>query len=197
MKIYTKTGDTGLTGLFGGQRVSKDDVRIESYGTIDEVNACLGAAVSVVADEEIRSILLRVQNELFIVGGDLATPLPGSPEGEGPDSESASVAAVPRVEAAMTLRLESEIDRFSDELGPLTHFILPGGSTAGALIHQARCICRRAERLVVQLQRVEPLNEQMLPYVNRLSDHLFELARLVNRRMGIPETIWSRETAAE
>jgi cob(I)alamin adenosyltransferase len=179
MKIYTKTGDEGETGLYGGQRVRKDAARVEAYGTTDECNAALGAAVIHIADVEIREIVARIQGELFEVGADLSTPL------ERGD-------AVPRVRPEMTARLEAEIDRFEDELPPLRHFILPGGSPGGAALHLARAVCRRAERRVVALEQAEALNPEVRRYMNRLSDHLFVLARLANHRAGFPETKWER-----
>ncbi len=179
MKIYTKTGDGGETSLYGGQRVSKDVVRVETYGTVDECNAVLGLAIGFIDDGEVKAILTRIQGELFEVGADLATPMA---RGE----------AVPRVRPEETAQLETEIDRMEEELEPLRHFILPGGSAGGAALHQARAICRRAERLWVALERAEELNPEVGRYLNRLSDHLFVLARLVNHRAGVPETKWER-----
>lgn len=179
MKIYTKEGDGGETGLYGGQRVWKDALRVETYGTVDECNAALGAALTRIEDGEARGIVTRIQGELFEVGADLATPLA---RGE----------AAGRVGAEATARLEAEIDRFEAELPPLRHFILPGGSPGGAALHQARAVCRRAERRLVALGQAEPVNPEVARYLNRLSDHLFVLARLVNGRAGAPETIWER-----
>ncbi len=192
VKIYTKTGDDGTTGLFGGGRVGKDNVRVEAYGTVDELNAILGVAAGLIEDEEIKSVVCRLQSELFVVGSDLAT----HPFAKTPNA-AAIIAGAPRVTSDMTLQLEAEIDRYSAEAGPLMHFILPGGSRGGAALHQARCVCRRAERIITLLGRTEEINPQVLPYMNRLSDHLFELARLANHRAGAPETIWSRETAKQ
>ncbi len=179
MKIYTKTGDGGETSLYGGQRVSKDVVRVETYGTVDECNAVLGLAIGFTHDAEAKAILTRIQGELFEVGADLATPME---RGE----------TVPRVRPEETAQLEAEIDRFEEELEPLRHFILPGGSAGGAFVHQARAVCRRAERLLVTLEGVETINPEIGRYMNRLSDHLFVLARLVNHRAGAPETKWER-----
>ena len=179
MKIYTKTGDTGETGLYGGQRVLKNAARVETYGTTDECNAALGVALAQITDPEVREIVLRIQGELFEAGADLCTPLA---RGE----------TVPRVHAAMTTRLEEEIDRFESELPPLRHFILPGGSPGGAALHVARAVCRRAERLLVTLERLEEINPEVNRYLNRLSDHLFVLARVTNHRAGSPEMIWER-----
>ena len=179
MKIYTKDGDGGETSLYGGQRVLKNVVRVETYGTVDECNAALGVARTLIEDGEARAVLTRIQGELFEVGADLATPLA---RGE----------TVPRVRADETARLESEIDRFEEELPPLRHFILPGGSPGGAALHGARAVCRRAERLLVTLEQAEEINPEVARYLNRLSDHLFVLARLVNHRAGAPEEIWER-----
>ena len=179
MKIYTKTGDGGETSLYGGQRVSKNAIRVETYGTVDECNAVLGLAIAFLSDAEAKAILTRIQGELFEVGADLATPLT---RGE----------TVPRVRPEETAQLEAEIDRFEEELEPLRHFILPGGSAGGAALHQARAVCRRAERLFVTLEAAEPVNPEAGRYLNRLSDHLFVLARLVNHRTGAPETKWER-----
>lgn len=179
MKIYTRAGDGGETSLYGGQRVLKDAQRVETYGTVDECNAILGLALAQIPDPEIQAIITRIQGELFEVGADLATPLA---RGE----------AVPRVRAEETARLEAEIDRFEDELEPLRNFILPGGSPGGAELHVARGVCRRAERHLVTLERTEETNPEVARYLNRLSDHLFVLARLANSRAGKPERIWER-----
>ena len=179
MKIYTKAGDGGETSLYGGQKVWKNAVRVETYGTVDECNAVLGAAVTAIDDAEVKAVLTRIQGELFEVGADLATPA------ERGDT-------VPRVRSEETARLEAEIDRFEAELEPLRHFILPGGSAAGAYLHLARAICRRAERHLVTLTQAEEINPEVGKYLNRLSDYLFVLARLVNHRSGVPETKWER-----
>jgi len=179
MKIYTKEGDGGETSLYGGQRVLKDALRVETYGTVDECNAALGAALTRIEDGEAREVVTRLQGELFEVGADLATPLERGEAAGGGGAEA-------------TARLEVEIDRFEEELPPLRHFILPGGSAGGAALHQARAVCRRAERCLVTLGRAEPVNLEVARYMNRLSDHLFVLARLVNARAGAPETIWER-----
>lgn len=186
MKIYTKTGDQGQTGLFGGERVAKDSLRVQAYGGLDELNATLGWALTQIADSEVRGIVARIQSDLLVAGADLATPLPS----DGEDTPGA-VSRVPRVEPGQTRQLEEEIDRFDSELAPLRHFILPGGGPAGAALHVARAVCRRAERAVVALSHAEPINPEALRYVNRLSDHLFTLARLANQREGSPEPIWN------
>ena len=178
MKIYTKTGDTGDTGLYGGQRISKDAKRIEAYGTIDELNACIGFAESQIQDVETSSLLNRIQNELFNLGADLATL------DEHPKAKSL------RITSNLTASLERFIDQFQGKLPPMTHFILPGGSTGGAALHLARTVCRRSERCVVSLAKTDSINPEILRYLNRLSDLLFVLARLVNHRSGAPESFW-------
>lgn len=183
MKIYTKTGDQGETALYGGQRVLKNAGRVETYGTVDECNAALGLALTFPLDPDATAILIRIQGELFELGADLATPVV---RGE----------IVPRMQAAETAHLESEIDRMEADLPPLRRFILPGGSQAGAALHLARTICRRAERLLVFLAASEEINPEALRYLNRLSDHLFVLARWVNHRAGVPETEWVRPDRA-
>ncbi len=189
MKIYTKTGDNGTTGLFGGQRVRKDSVRLDAYGTIDELNAVLGMALSnSEIDDEVRTIILRLQGELMVVGADLATPLDSSP--------SSAISSVPRVTPDMTSALESEIDQFTEEVGALNHFILPSGSKAASTLHFARTVCRRAERHIALLSQQNEIGPNIILYVNRLSDHLFDLARLVNFRAGVAETKWSRESVS-
>ena len=178
MKIYTKTGDAGDTALFGGQRVAKDALRIEAYGTVDELNAFLGLIVRHCTSPDIKSRLLRVQGELFQVGADLATPL------------DAKTSYITRLNAEPAQRLEAEIDEWEVLLPPLTSFILPGGSQPGAELHIARTVCRRAERRAVSLARTEALNDAIIIYLNRLSDWLFVLARTVNHRQNAPETPW-------
>ena len=182
MKIYTKTGDTGETGLYGGTRVPKDTMRVEACGTVDELNACIGLVRSQIQDEKLDEILHRIQNELFDIGADLAT-LDTHPK-----------AASLRIPPALTTALEKEIDRFEDQLPPLKNFILPGGSTGGAAIHLARTVARRAERCVVSLAKGETVNSAVLIYLNRLSDLLFVLARTVNHRLDEPESLWEPQT---
>jgi cob(I)alamin adenosyltransferase len=179
MKIYTKTGDSGETSLFDNTRVSKADARVDAYGEVDEVNACLGAARAAGVDDEISALVESLQKDLFALGARLADP---------------SSRIAPRVEkAAMTdatvQRLEQAIDRLEETLPPLRKFILPGGSSAGALLHLARTVCRRAERRVIALGAgaVDPV---IIVYLNRLSDLLFVMARAVNLRSGVPETEW-------
>jgi cob(I)alamin adenosyltransferase len=179
MKIYTKTGDGGDTGLFGGPRVGKDDLRVEAYGAVDELNAVVGLARARGGDAEVAGLLAAVQEQLFTVGAELATP-PGA----------RAHAAVPPVEPAWTLALERAIDRFEAELPPLRHFILPGGAALAADLHHARAVCRRAERRVVTLHHHEPVEANLLAFLNRLSDFLFVAARLANHRAGTPEITW-------
>ena len=179
MKIYTKTGDTGETSLFDNTRVSKADARVDAYGEVDEVNACLGAARAAGVDGAMAALIESLQKDLFALGARLADP---------------ASRIAPRVEkAAITdasvQRLEQEIDRLEETLPPLRRFILPGGSGSGALLHLSRTVCRRAERRVIALGAgaVDPL---IIIYLNRLSDLLFVMARAVNHRSGITETEW-------
>jgi len=179
MKIYTKTGDSGETSLFDNTRVSKADARVDAYGEVDELNACLGAARAAGVDDEIAALIELLQKDLFALGARLADP-------------SARIA--PRVEKvaigdAAVQRLEHVIDRLEETLPPLRRFVLPGGSSAGALLHLARTVCRRAERRVIALGggAVDPV---LIIYLNRLSDLLFVMARAVNHRSGVPETEW-------
>jgi len=180
MKIYTRTGDGGATALFGGTRVSKDDPRVAAYGDVDELNACLGA-VRAAGDlsSDLAGLLEALQKDLFAIGARLADPA----------EKIAERVTKVAVTDADVQRLEDWIDRLEGELPPLRRFILPGGSRAGALLHLARTVCRRAERSVVALgtANVEP---QVLAYVNRLSDLLFVVARAANHRAGQPEVEW-------
>ncbi len=182
MKIYTKTGDNGETSLFGGKRVWKDDQRIKAYGTIDELNAVIGIALVGVANEEIREALYQIQNELFVVGSDLASPL----EKENPNS------VIKRIDDKYITQLEIWIDKFDAKLPQLKNFILPGGVKGAAVLHHARTVCRRAEREVVTLSHSESINHQIEVYLNRLSDLLFVLARFENLSSGYPDTEWHR-----
>jgi cob(I)alamin adenosyltransferase len=179
MKIYTKTGDDGTTGLLGAGRVGKDDPRIESYGTVDELNATLGMARACGGlDADLDGLVARVQDDLFTVGAALADP---DPSGKFHNVVSEN----------QTTKLEAEIDRLEAELPPLTQFILPGGSPAAARLHLARTICRRAERLVVHLAHLSDVPDNLVAYLNRLSDFLFVLARAANQRSGVADTPWS------
>ncbi len=189
MRIYTRTGDLGETGLFGGERVSKDDLRVEAYGGVDELNATLGIAIALQSDSEVDALLLSIQHDLFTLGSDLATP-----EGEGLQKGRV---AIQRVPPEMATRLETEIDRYEDTLPPLTRFVLPGGSPLSAHLHFSRTVCRRAERACVTLARAEeaayrsPINPNAIIYLNRLSDLLFVLARAANHRQGVSDIHWN------
>jgi cob(I)alamin adenosyltransferase len=181
MKIYTRTGDDGSTGLIGGDRVSKSDARLDCYGTIDELNATIGLA-AVCADPSLLDNLRPVQNELFVIGSLLATPAEGPPAG----------VALPRLHQASVARLETEIDAADSVLAPLQNFILPGGIELSARLHLARTVCRRAERLLVGFagqHLVEPL---IIHYLNRLSDWLFVQARLANHLAGVADVPWTK-----
>lgn len=178
MKIYTRTGDRGDTSLFGGQRVPKDALRIEAYGTVDELNSVLGIVRADNKEPEIDGILDDIQRELFDLGADLATP------------RSANTKLVKRIQPRDAQRLEKLIDRLDAQLKPLKTFILPGGSPVASRLHFARTVCRRAERAVVRLSRNEDIGEDVTVYLNRLSDLLFVLARYANLRAGVPETTW-------
>jgi cob(I)alamin adenosyltransferase len=180
MKIYTKTGDTGNTSLFGGQRVPKDALRIDAYGTVDELNSALGVVLSDVSDAELKKVINRIQNTLFEVGADLATP------------RSIEQKNVRRIKPEDAKELESVIDATEQRLEPLTSFVLPGGSKAASGLHVARTICRRAERAVVRLSREEEIGEGILVYLNRLSDLLFVLARWSNKMANVPEIPWNK-----
>lgn len=179
MKIYTRTGDDGTTSLFSGGRVPKNHLRVESYGTVDELNSLLGLARAHQPAASTDAALTRIQHQLFNLGADLATPL---------DARSSHIV---RMDAETVAWLETSIDAMTTELPALTYFILPGGSPAAATIHVARTVCRRAERLVLALHEAEPIGEHVLPYLNRLSDYLFTLARWENLQAGIPEQKWS------
>lgn len=181
MKIYTKTGDRGETGLFGGPRVKKDTPRIETYGTVDELNSALGVARAVGLDAEFDELVGRIQNELFALGAQLATPEPAAHH-------------MALVGPSQIAALEQAIDRFEKRLEPLTQFILPGGTEAAAHLHLARTVCRRAERRLVTLveQSAEPIAGDLLIYLNRLSDLLFVMARAVNHAAGRPDVPWEK-----
>jgi cob(I)alamin adenosyltransferase len=179
LKIYTKGGDTGETSLFDNSRVSKADSRVDAYGEVDELNACLGAVRAAGIDRDLADALETIQKELFAVGAKLADPA----------ARIAARVTKAVVGDAKVARLEETIDRLETELEPLKGFILPGGTLPGALLHMARTVCRRAERRVVVLgaDAVDPV---VVAYLNRLSDLLFVMARAVNRRAGVPETEW-------
>ncbi|MEP6732652.1 MAG: cob(I)yrinic acid a,c-diamide adenosyltransferase [bacterium] len=181
MKIYTKTGDTGQTGLFGGGRVSKDDIRVEAYGDVDELNAVIGMARCIEMMPRIDEVLVPIQRDLFAIGALLATP----------DREKmAQHLEKARIDEGRIAELEHAIDDGEHELEPLRAFILPGGTPKAAALHVARTVCRRAERHVVRLQHDVELPALAVIYLNRLSDLLFTLARLANRRAGAGEVTW-------
>lgn len=186
MKIYTRTGDAGTTGLYGGKRLPKHHLRIEAYGTVDELNATLGAAHAIIPHDldlalEIPPMLETIQRDLFDIGAHLATPYQA---GEVPTS-------LPSIRPDAVTWMEDTIDRLDDHLEPLKNFILPGGSQAGSALHVARTVCRRAERRISELSETEYVDPYILQYLNRLSDHLFTLARVLNQVAGKPEIHWS------
>ncbi len=178
MKIYTKTGDRGETSLHGGKRIGKDALRIEAYGTVDELNAHIGMVLASDQAETVRQYLQDIQSDLFILGADLATPLEAGKE-------------VPRITPGHAQRLEKLIDAVEERLEPLSSFVLPGGSETAARVHVARTVCRRAERRVVALARVENIGHDAVIFLNRLADLLFVVARFANRQAGRRETPWS------
>jgi len=179
MKIYTKGGDFGETGLADGSRVSKNSLRVETYGEVDELNALLGVIRIYAHQEEYQKVLEYLQNTLFIVGSDLATANVNMPN-------------IPRLQKGEVEKLEKWIDQMDSELPKLQNFILPGGNVVAAYLHLARSFCRRVERMVVALKREEAINDEVLVFINRLSDLLFVMARHVNMKSGIEEHIWKR-----
>ncbi len=185
MKIYTKTGDAGTTALFGGTRVKKYNLRIESYGNVDELNSYIGLIKDQDISIPIKESLLKIQNELFTLGAMLATP----PEKETLKNGKERL-NIPKIDDASILFLEEEIDKMDLELPQMTHFILPGGHQSVSFCHIARCICRRAERLVVELNDQENINIDILKYLNRLSDYLFTLARKLSKDLSVAEIKW-------
>ena len=178
MKIYTKTGDDGKTSLFDNSRVWKSHERIVSYGAIDELNSAVGIAISMDLDHQLKEVLVRIQNELFIVGSDLANP----------NMSDTKI----RTTENMTLSLENDIDTFESELSELTNFILPGGTLMSSILHLSRTIARRAETHVIALSQKEEINKIAIVYLNRLSDLLFVLARVLNKRKNIDDIVWKR-----
>ena len=177
-KIYTKTGDDGTTGIIGGGRVMKSGPRVIAYGAIDELNATIGVILSSEIDLDISKILSRIQNDLFVVGSDLANP---------DLSESSS-----RVAAEMVTFLENSIDELEHELDPITYFILPGGDLTSSYLHLARAVCRRAETNIVKLSESDSINKTCQIYINRLSDLLFVIARIINKRKKIKDIAWKK-----
>lgn len=184
MKIYTRTGDEGTTALFGGVRVSKDHSRVKAYGTVDELNAVVGQAVIAVSDDEIVGRLERIQHDLFSIGAVLATA--------GPEEGRPRPKGIPDLPVGRIEEMEDWIDAATEELPELRAFILPGGSPGAASLHLARTVCRRAERAVVQLATREQVDENVVVYLNRLSDLLFTFARLSNHRSGTPDVEWAK-----
>lgn len=182
MKIYTKTGDLGETGLFGGERVSKDSLRIEAYGTVDELNSILGIAVADVTGNGVKELLQDIQNRLFNLGSDLATP----------DTEKNKKLNIARVPDEYISSIEQAIDFYNDKMPELRYFILPGGSRGAAYLHLARTVCRRAERRVVALNMGEEINKNIVIFLNRLSDLFFVLARYENFVSNTPDVAWSK-----
>ena len=176
MKIYTKTGDDGTTGLQGGKRVLKSNLRIRAYGVVDEINATIGIILSSKIDDDIAIILTKIQNDLFVVGSDLSNPDLSNKKN--------------RVTTEMVENLEKNIDVLEKELPTLTNFILPGGHKIASLLHLARTITRRAETNVISLDEKEKVNDECKKYLNRLSDLLFVIARTINKRDGIKDIIW-------
>jgi cob(I)alamin adenosyltransferase len=186
MKIYTKTGDDGETGLLAGQRVAKDHPRVEAYGTVDELNAMLGLARAAGLPQEVETVIQRVQNELFNLGSQLAASDPAA-------------LPIPLIADQNVTALEHDIDRFEQSLTPLNVFILPAGDLAAASLHVARTVCRRAERRVVTLAATpgERVSEIVIRYLNRLGDLLFVVARLANARTGIGDVAWNQVRGEE
>jgi cob(I)alamin adenosyltransferase len=185
MKIYTRTGDKGETGLIGGKRVSKSDPRIVAYGAVDELNSNIGLALAFLSKhpnfKDLSDVLVQVQNDLFVLGSDLA-------DSTYPESQNGT----PRISDEMAAQLEPVIDRFEEELEPIAYFILPGGTIESSLLHQCRSVARRAETALVTLSRNESINPSTGMYLNRLSDLLFVAARLANKRAGIADVAWRK-----
>lgn len=182
MKIYTKTGDKGTTALFGGTRVPKSDDRINAYGTVDELNSYLGLLRDQQVNKKRHNLLIAIQENLFIIGSTLATE-PGNDK-----------VKIPALKEEAILQLETEMDAMDQELSPMRNFILPGGHEAVSFCHIARCVCRRAERLVVKLADSSPIEDKVVIYLNRLSDYLFVLARLMSKELGAKENPWKPQT---
>jgi cob(I)alamin adenosyltransferase len=177
-RIYTRTGDKGETGLVGGSRVAKDSLRVEAYGNVDELNSVLGIVRASLKDKELDELLAELQVDLFVVGADLAST---------PDARKRFV---PRISKERIASMERTIDKLEGELSPLRAFILPGGGATGSLLHNARTTARRAERRIVTLGKAEAINEQVIPYMNRLSDLLFVMARVANHRENKADVEW-------
>ncbi len=178
-RIYTKTGDEGMTGLGGGRRVAKDSPRVRAYGTVDELNSAIGVALALGLTDRLTSELGSIQNELFDLGSDLCWP-----------EDDERRARIPTVQPKHVRRLERLIDELNEVVGPLANFLLPGGAPGAAQLHVARTVCRRAERDAITLSHEEPVGELVLPYLNRLSDALFVMARFENHARGVDEPLW-------
>lgn len=178
-RVYTRRGDDGTTALGGGQRVKKHSLRIETFGTVDELNSAIGEAIAGGLDASLTDELTRIQNELFHLGSDLCIL-----------EEDKAELAVPGIEQRHIDALERTLDRLTAEVGPLDNFVLPGGSPGAARLHVARTVCRRAERLLAALAEREAVGESTLGYLNRLSDALFVMARFENKRNGVPDVYW-------
>lgn len=178
-RIYTRTGDEGMTGLGGGRRVPKDSPRVSAYGTVDELNSSIGVALALGLTDRLTAELKTIQNELFDLGSDLCWP---------EDDERRS--RIPTVQPEHVERLERLIDELNATVGPLTNFLLPGGSPGAAQLHVARTVCRRAEREAIGLRHEESIGHLVLPYLNRLSDALFVMARFENHEAGVDEPLW-------
>ena len=187
MKIYTKQGDNGKTSLFGGQKVSKSDLRIEAYGTIDELNSVIGCVISENKIEKYNHQLLKIQSDLFCIGAELATP-PNKLKLKNGESRIGKLITESEINS-----LENYIDEQQEALPQLTHFILPGGGKSSAVTHLARTVCRRAERIIVSLNEIETIRPEIIQYINRLSDYFFTLARTFAKENGIEETKWIPE----
>ncbi|MBT8204335.1 MAG: cob(I)yrinic acid a,c-diamide adenosyltransferase [Eudoraea sp.] len=188
MKIYTKTGDTGTTSLFGGTRVPKHHIRIESYGTIDELNSWIGLLRDLAPEENTRDKLKDIQDRLFVLGAHLATEPEKAKLKSGKDRLNIDMVKEQDVE-----QLERAMDQMNEQLAPMTHFILPGGHTTVSYCHIARTICRRAERMITYLHENDPVNPLILTYINRLSDYLFVLARKLSADLQAEEIKWIPE----
>lgn len=188
MKIYTRAGDDGRTALFGGGRVSKDDARVSAYGSVDELNAILGWTLTQVGVEATRAKLLGVQHDLFAVGAELATP---------PAEDGRKRPLIPTLPVDRVAEMEAWMDDAHEALAPLKAFVLPGGTVGAAALHVARTVCRRAERAVVRLSENEPVDGDIVKYLNRLSDLLFTLARVENRDSGQQDVEWVKPSSED
>ena len=181
MKIYTKTGDKGETGLFGGERVSKDSLRISAYGTIDELNSFIGYTITEIKDKSVKENLSKIQNYLFTLGSDLATP----------ETDKNAKLNIQRTPGSFYKEIEKMIDEYDAQLEELRNFILPGGSKSAALLHICRTVCRRAEREAVALKSSVTIGDNIIIFLNRLSDLFFVLSRFENKVSNHPDTIWN------